>query len=161
MFSEKSGKENSNIFIVNTAFCPNCVNAVLRHRIMLLPRSLPGGPSVRSANPMVMCCVCYLYLCVFTYSLHMLCTLTYLKAFRTRYKLAVSLSKSSRWPLPSNNRLTRSSIPHQYGNKKLDKVPPYTEPSVAYYVYYVRDFPSLTITRHTLRYCTIPHLLPI
>lgn len=42
-----------------------------------------GRSSVSSANPMVMC-ICYLYLCVFTYSLHMLCTLTYLKTFRTR-----------------------------------------------------------------------------
>lgn len=66
MFSQKSGKENSNIFIVNTAFCPNCVNAVLRHRIICCFH-YAGRPSVPFANPM--CCIYMLSLSLRIYLL--------------------------------------------------------------------------------------------
>lgn len=129
MFSQKSGKENSNIFIVNTAFCPNCVNGVLRHRIMLLPHSLPGDRLFLLQT--VVLCMLSLSLRIYLLSSHVM-YIDLLKSIPHQINSLSLYPYPSRWPLPSNNRPARSRIPHQYGNKKLDKVPPYTEPRVAY-----------------------------
>lgn len=154
MFSQKSGKENSNIFIVNTAFCPICVNAFLQHHLPLLMRYRKTVCSFLEW----LCVVYVIFISAYIYLLssHVM----YIDLLKNIPHQTNSLSL---YPYRAVGRFLQTTAPPDPVFRTSTEIKNQIKylhtrnPRVAYYVYYVRDFPSLTITRHILRNCTTSH----